>query len=120
MRASRGERSHIVFHGAWDAFVAVLRVQGGPAYYSCALPALISTWRAAFEQPDLFFGLMQLAAYPGANSTALAEIRDVQLNTTLATPHTAIASATDLGDLYSPEGCVCRVCARASLFLFGN
>ena len=49
---------------------------------------------------------MQLAAYPAANSTTLAEIRDVQLNVSLATPNTAIASATDLGDLYSPEGAI--------------
>ena len=79
---------------------------GGPEYYACALPALISSWRAAFAAPDLFFGIMQLAAYPAENNTALAEIRDVQLNTTLATPHTAIASATDLGDLYSPQGSI--------------
>ncbi len=80
--------------------------QGGPSYYACALPALIASWRAAFAQPQLFFGIMQLAAYPGANSSALAEIRDIQLNTTLATPFTAIASATDLGDLYSPQGAI--------------
>lgn len=80
--------------------------QGGPEYYNCALPALITSWRAAFAQPDLFFGIMQLAAYPGPNSTALAEIRDVQLNVTLSTPRTAIASATDLGDLYSQEGAI--------------
>ena len=49
---------------------------------------------------------MQLAAYPAANSSDLAEIRDVQLNTTLALPYTAIASATDLGDLYSPQGAI--------------
>jgi sialate O-acetylesterase len=47
---------------------------------------------------------MQLAAYVGGNNTLIAEIRDVQLNTTLSTPNTAIASATDLGDLYSPQG----------------
>ena len=81
-------------------------IQGGPSYYACALPALIAGWRAAFSAPDLFFGIMQLAAYPGENSTLLAEIRDVQLNVTLATPRTAIASATDLGDLYSPEGAI--------------
>ena len=49
---------------------------------------------------------MQLAAYPSENGTLLAEIRDVQLNTTLAVPRTAIASATDLGDLYSQEGAI--------------
>ncbi len=80
--------------------------QGGPEYYACALPALISSWRQAFAQPNLFFGLMQLAAYPAGNNSDLAEIRDVQLNTTLAVPFTAIASATDLGDLYSPEGSI--------------
>jgi len=79
-------------------------IQGGPSYYNCALPALISSWRQAFGQPNLFFGIMQLAAYVAENNTLLAEIRDVQLNTTLSTPFTAIASATDLGDLYSPEG----------------
>jgi sialate O-acetylesterase len=109
---------------AWNAMIAPLTVgplaikgivwlqgennviQGGPAYYACALPALISTWRAAFESPNLFFGVMQLAAYPGENNTNLAEIRDVQLNVTLSTSNTAIASATDLGDLYSPEGSI--------------
>jgi len=49
---------------------------------------------------------MQLAAYVAENNTLLAEVRDVQLNTTLSTPFTAIASATDLGDLYSPQGII--------------
>jgi hypothetical protein len=75
---------------------------GGPAYYACALPALISSWRAAFAAPDLFFGIMQLAAYPAENNTLMAEIRDVQLNTTLATPHTAIASATAFTHQWAP------------------
>lgn len=34
--------------------------QGGPEYYSCALPALMADWRAQFKQPDLFFGIMQV------------------------------------------------------------
>ena len=77
--------------------------QGGAAYYACALPALIASWRQAFGQPSLFFGIMQLAAYVAGNSTELAEIRDVQLNTTLATPNTAIASATDWATCTPPK-----------------
>ena len=36
----------------------------------------------------------------------IADIRDVQLNTTLADPNSAIAPSMDLGDLYSPNGAI--------------
>jgi hypothetical protein len=49
---------------------------------------------------------MQIAAYPAGNNTDLPGIRDVQLNTTLATPRMAIASATDLGDIYGGSGAI--------------
>lgn len=80
--------------------------QGGAPYYSCALPALINSWRAAFGVPDAFFGIYQLAAYPSDNSSGLADIRDVQLNVSLAMNNVAIVSSTDLGDLYAPEGAI--------------
>ena len=50
--------------------------------------------------------LLQLAPYPGGNNTLIADIRDVQLNTTLADPNSAIAPSMDLGDLYSPNGAI--------------
>jgi hypothetical protein len=45
-------------------------------------------------------------ATPSHWSNFLPDIRDVQLNTTLALANVAIASATDLGDLYGSSGAI--------------
>jgi hypothetical protein len=36
---------------------------GGAGYYAEAFPAMISGWRAAFANPTLWFGFVQIAGY---------------------------------------------------------
>jgi hypothetical protein len=75
--------------------------QHSPAWYACAFPAMIASWRARFQQ-ELWFGFVQLAPFsPGPDGWE--DIRDAQL-AALALPRVAFASAVDVGDPTSPEG----------------
>lgn len=62
----------------------------GPWWYGCLFPAMIRSWRAAFDSPDLPFYYVLLAA----GHTAL--LREAQTAASLL-PNTAFASAIDLG-----------------------
>jgi sialate O-acetylesterase len=63
----------------------------GPVWYRCLFPAMISYWRAAFKMPSLPFYYVLLAS----GHTAL--MREAQVAGASALPHTAFASAVDLG-----------------------
>ena len=72
---------------------------GGPPqipYYACALPALISDWRAKFASPALPFGVYLLAAWQSA-SPAFALLRLAQVAASLALPAVATCSTLDAG-----------------------
>jgi len=88
---------------------------GGPAY-ACLLSALVAHWRDAFQQPALFFGIVQLAAYspplfsappgaprPRAEAEALAELRAAQAAAAAAADGCALVPALDAGDAESPH-----------------
>lgn len=67
--------------------------------YRTFFPSLITGWRAVFNQPDMPFYWVQLAAY-GANDpdgVGFAWLRDAQ-DRTLSVPHTGQALAIDIGD----------------------
>jgi sialate O-acetylesterase len=68
--------------------------------YRTFFPSLITGWRAVFNQPDLPFYWVQLAAY-GANGdpqgVGFPWLRDAQ-DRTLSVPHTGQALAIDIGE----------------------
>lgn len=72
------------------------------ARYGPAFRRFIADWRSQFQQVDLPFLFVQLAAYlPLARNTlagsSWAELRDAQRQA-LALPHTGMAVTTDVGD----------------------
>jgi hypothetical protein len=75
---------------------------GERAWYECAFPALIKSWRAELAQPALAFFCVQLTEYLRANDTALAELRQGQL-AALALPATGVACTADNGDPLSKD-----------------
>lgn len=73
------------------------------AQYRTLFPALIQDWRQRWQQPDLPFLFVQLAAYqsdPASPATsAWAELREAQRYVSRTVPRTAMAVALDLGDV---------------------
>jgi sialate O-acetylesterase len=97
------------FAVAPTAFSQVLWTQGEqnadqPAYYACALPALISDLRAKLAQPALPFAFYLLAPWvkSGSNFTALPLTRLAQLRNTSLLASVGVAPAHDLGDPTTP------------------
>lgn len=71
-----------------------------PPAYRRLLPALIQSWRTAWEEPLLPFLIVQIAPWrdefdPGVSR---AELRQAQWETVLTTPRTGLAVTTDVGD----------------------
>jgi sialate O-acetylesterase len=70
--------------------------------YRKLLPALISNWRAAFQEQDLDFLIVQLpnhGAIPQQpTDSAWAELREAQLLTVKHVPDTGLAVTIDVGD----------------------
>lgn len=69
--------------------------------YRALLPAIIAAWRAAWDQGDFPFGIVQLPGYGKVRAeprgSRWAELREAQLRT-LAVPHTGLAVTIDQGD----------------------
>ncbi len=72
---------------------------GSPEPYRKLFPALVTSWRQAFRQPDLFFFYVELAGYavPGNVKGGWARIRESQ-ESVLALPRTGVATAIDVGE----------------------
>lgn len=70
--------------------------------YGRLLPALMHDWRSHFQEPELPFLVVQLAAFgpvavnPG--SSKWAELRDVQRRVVDEDPHAGLAVTIDVGD----------------------
>lgn len=64
----------------------------GPESYKCHFPSMIASWRTAWNQPDLPFYYVLLAA----GHTAI--LREAQVAGASLLPQTAWATAADLGD----------------------
>jgi sialate O-acetylesterase len=62
--------------------------------YRTLFPAMIANWRADWQHPDLPFYFVQIAPHKSQN----AEIREAQLLTWQAVPHTGMVVTTDVGD----------------------
>lgn len=73
-----------------------------PEAYRELLPLLIASWRSAWAEADLPFGIVQLANYRGASDEPApggwSLVRDAQLETVQTVPHTGLAVAIDVGD----------------------
>ena len=76
---------------------------GRHAEYESLLTAMIQAWRAEFENPDLAFGIVQLANFmaeqtdPGENSD-WARLRDAQRRVAASLPGVGLAVAVDIGE----------------------
>jgi len=99
-------------------------------YYKCGLTALMSSWRAAFNNPAAHWGVMQLAPWSGfsTSSQAASTVREEQSLVVAADPHATLATEIDLGDVASPlsdihnrpkQALGARLAAGALLDIFG-
>lgn len=73
---------------------------GRPEPYRKLFPALITSWRRGFQNPDLPFFYVELAAFDNRNiqvEGGMAVIRECQ-QSALSLPHTGVATAVDVGD----------------------
>lgn len=71
--------------------------------YRDLLPLLIESWRSVFKQPDLAFGIVQLASFQALAPDlpaqgGWAELRDAQFATHRSVRGTGLAVTTDVGD----------------------
>ena len=104
----------------WDAFIhpltlgpaqfaAVLWMQGEQnampgveqaAYYECALPAMVASWRAALRLPALPFGVFALAPYRSSEPTdeGFPRVRLIQAALAARDPAVFFISTLDGGD----------------------
>jgi len=78
---------------------------GNPANYACRFPAMITDWRNQFNNYNMYFGFVLLAAYKEGGNPAWPLIRDAQL-AAMQLPLVHVASAQDLGDEASPQGSI--------------
>jgi sialate O-acetylesterase len=68
-----------------------------PAHYTCLFRALITSWRALFVDPTLFFAFVIL------QPPYTTQMRDMQLAVS-GLPYVGYASAEDIGEMNSPFG----------------
>ena len=71
--------------------------------YRTLLPLTIRSWRGAFGQPDMPFGIVSLAAFRRHEPEAAVagiwpELRDAQLGTERTSPNTGVVATIDVGD----------------------
>lgn len=75
-----------------------------PSGYEVLMPGLIADWRKRFNNPDMPFGMVQLANFSAAQTTPVEEgngwayLRNTQLHTFTTIPHTGMAVITDIGE----------------------
>lgn len=69
--------------------------------YRTIFPSMIKDWRAAFGNPDLHFGFVQLAPYRygGKDPEMCAELWEAQLMTLKMLDKTGMAVTTDIGNI---------------------
>jgi len=77
--------------------------QNNATNYACRFPAMITDWRNQFQNYNLYFYFVLLAAFKSGNDWP--DLREAQLQA-LKLPYTGVASAQDLGDESSPEGAI--------------
>lgn len=73
--------------------------------YACRFPAMINDWRKQFNNYDLWFGYVLLAAYKEGGSPGWPLIRDAQMQADVL-PLVHVSSAQDLGDEFGQFGAI--------------
>lgn len=89
---------------------------GAAKYYACQFPSMVRGWRAAFREPRLWFGFVQIAGWaysapsvpPGggalgpsvAHSHHAGDLRQAQL-AALSLPFVGVATTIDVGDWHN-------------------
>jgi sialate O-acetylesterase len=72
--------------------------------YQTLLPAMISSWRHAWNDQGLYFGIVQLANFMKHDSLPVAsewaELREAQLMTAQSDSHAGLAVTIDIGDAH--------------------
>jgi sialate O-acetylesterase len=109
----KGPQTPTVLYNAMIAPLVPYAIQGAIWYqgesnagnaklYAKLFPAMIRNWRDAFGQGDFPFLFVQLAPFMAKVDEPVqsgwAELREAQLLTLSAAPHTGMAVITDLGD----------------------
>jgi len=69
---------------------------GQTDYYACAFPAMISDWRAKFNNPSMWFGFVQIAGYNYGAGPSAADLRQAQLSA-LSLANVGYSTAFDVG-----------------------
>jgi len=78
---------------------------GNATNYACRFPAMITAWRRAFNNYNIYFNFVLLAAYKEGGNPAWPNIRAAQM-AALQLPYVGVASAQDLGDETGPNGAI--------------
>lgn len=68
----------------------------GAERYTCTFPGMISAWRKQFQNPEAYFGFIQLSTWCG-DSELIAEMRTVGQMSALALPKVGYATNADHG-----------------------
>jgi len=93
----------VIFYQAESNIDAIGPGMGGQ-YYGCQFPITIESWRNAFQNNDLPWIFVQLAAYTaksGVYKNILPDMRQGQVNGT-SIPNVYFVTAMDLGDSDNP------------------
>jgi len=69
---------------------------GADQYYACQFPATISDWRAKFNDPNQWWGFIQIAGYNYGAGPSPADLRQAQL-AALSLTRVGYATAVDVG-----------------------
>lgn len=64
-------------------------------HYQAAFPALVQSWRKAFDNPEMPFYFAQLSSL---NRPSWPHFRDIQRRLSLTVPHSGMVVTSDLGD----------------------
>ncbi len=67
-------------------------------FYATRLKAMIHSWRQAWNQPKMPFGVVQIAPFGGYRNNKLPLLWEAQIKIVNETPHTGLAVTTDLGN----------------------
>lgn len=75
-----------------------------PNPYACQQPALIASWRGYFNDPNLWFGFVEMEPWVGVQGATLPEFRKAQLVSAETVHNVGFAITTDIGDPKGPDG----------------
>jgi sialate O-acetylesterase len=89
----------LAFSGfAWFQGEANTRDALSAKLYGCLFPAMIEAWRAAFKQPNLYFGFVQLSTWCAQDVASLPLMREAQM-LAARLPNVGWATNADKGDM---------------------